>query len=241
MVAVAERGLMRRGADVFESRRILASALIAPAVIFIVLLVGTPFVLAIYLSFTDATAGSLSGSWVGLHNFSTAWHDPIFRHALRNTAVMTLLSQAIVVVCAAILSNYLARPFRGRWFLRFLILLPWAAPVALGAITWLWIFDGLYSVVNWTLVHAGLIGPACGLLHQWPFHVGECTSLNTPQWLGQENRDLVQVGAAEGGNGIRDVHIRAARLARLVSGGRQFRDDRQGSLGNPRTYGKPAG
>lgn len=193
MVAVAERGLMRRGADVFESRRVLASALIAPAIIFIVLLVGTPFVLAIYLSFTDATAGSLSGSWVGLDNFSSAWHDPIFRHALRNTAVMTLMSQAIVVVGAAILANYLARPFRGRWFLRFLILLPWAAPVALGAITWLWIFDGLYSVVNWTLVHAGLIGPACGLLHHWPFHVAECTSLNTPQWLGQENLGMAAI------------------------------------------------
>jgi multiple sugar transport system permease protein len=193
VVAVAERGLMRRGADVFESRRILASALIAPAVIFIVLLVGTPFVLAIYLSFTDATAGSLSGTWVGFDNFSTAWHDPIFRHALRNTAVMTLMSQAIVVVCAAILSNYLAKPFRGRWFLRFLILLPWAAPVALAAITWLWIYDGLYSVINWTLVHAGLIGPACALLHHWPFQVGECTSLNTPQWLGQENLAMAAI------------------------------------------------
>ncbi len=178
---------MRRGADVFESRRVLAGALIAPAVIFILLLVGTPFVLAIYLSFTDATAGSLSGSWVGLHNFSAEWHDETFRHALRNTALMTLLSQAIIVVCAAILANYLAKPFRGRWFLRFLILLPWAAPVALGAITWLWIYDGLYSVINWVLVHTHLIGPACSVLHQWPFHVGECTALNTPQWLGQEN------------------------------------------------------
>ncbi|MGE5192801.1 MAG: NPCBM/NEW2 domain-containing protein [Deltaproteobacteria bacterium] len=33
------------------------------------------------------------------------------------------------------------------------------------------------------------------------------------EWLGQENRDLVQVGAAEGGNGIRDVHVRATGLA----------------------------
>jgi hypothetical protein len=33
------------------------------------------------------------------------------------------------------------------------------------------------------------------------------------EWLGQENRDLVQVGAAEGGNGIRDVHLRATGLA----------------------------
>src|SRR6266545_910727 len=129
---------MRRGADVFESRRVLAGALIAPAVIFILLLVGTPFVLAIYLSFTDATAGSLSGSWVGLHNFSAEWHDATFRHALRNTALMTLLSQAIIVI-------------------------------------------------NWVLVHTHLIGPACSALHQWPFHVGECTALNTPQWLGQEN------------------------------------------------------
>ena len=33
------------------------------------------------------------------------------------------------------------------------------------------------------------------------------------EWLGQENIDLVQVGAAEGGNGIRDVHLRASGLA----------------------------
>ena len=57
---------MRRGADVFESRRVLAAALIAPAVLFILVLVGGPLLLAIYLSFTDATAGSLSGHWVGL-------------------------------------------------------------------------------------------------------------------------------------------------------------------------------
>ena len=122
--------------------------------IFILLLVGRRFVLAIYLSFTDATAGSLSGHWVGFDNFASEWHNPIFRHAVRNTIVMTLISQAMVVFCAAILSNYLAKPFRGRWFLRFLIILPWAAPVALGAITWLWIFDSLYSIVNWFLIHA---------------------------------------------------------------------------------------
>jgi multiple sugar transport system permease protein len=162
-------------------------------VIFILLLVGTPFVLAIYLSFTDATAGSLSGNWVGMQNFVTEWHNPIFRHALRNTAVMTLMSQAIVVVCAAILANYLAKPFRGRWFLRFLILLPWAAPVALGAITWLWIYDSLYSVINWVLVHGHLIGPACAVLHRWPFRVGQCTTLDVPQWLGQPNLAMASI------------------------------------------------
>jgi multiple sugar transport system permease protein len=167
---------MRRGADVFERRRVLAAALISPAVIFILLLVGTPFVLAIYLSFTDATAGSLSGGWVGFHNFSAEWHNPIFRHALRNTALMTLVSQAIVVVCAAILSNYLARPFKGRWILRFLVLLPWAAPVALSAITWLWIFDSTYSILDWLFIHVPhLVGAN-------PYN-----DLTAPQWLGRSN------------------------------------------------------
>jgi multiple sugar transport system permease protein len=156
VTAVAETRTIRRGFDLFENRRVLAAALISPAVIFILLLVGTPLVLAIYLSFTDATAGSLHGNWVGLSNFRAQWDNPIFRHALRNTAIMTLLSQVIVVGCAAILANYLARPFRGRWFLRFLILLPWAAPIALAAISWLWIFDTTYSVLDWMLVHAHL-------------------------------------------------------------------------------------
>ena len=33
------------------------------------------------------------------------------------------------------------------------------------------------------------------------------------EWIGQKDRDLVQVGAAEGGNGVRDIQIRATGLA----------------------------
>jgi multiple sugar transport system permease protein len=168
--------MWRRGADVFENRRVLAAALISPAVLFILLLVGAPLVLSIYLSFTDATAGSLHGHWVGFNNFRDEWHNPIFRHAVRNTIVITLVSQAVIVVCAAILSNYLARPFKGRWILRFLILLPWAAPIALGAITWLWIFDSLYSIVNWVLIHLHLV-----------------SSINPPQWLGKPDLALTSI------------------------------------------------
>ena len=147
--------------------------------LFIGLLVGGPFVLAIYLSFTDATAGSLSGHWTGLHNFVAQWENPIFRRALLNTFVFTAVSQVIVLVAAGMLAHALIRPFRGKWILRFLILLPWAAPISLGAIGWLWIFDSLYSVVNWTLLHTHTTGVACTV-----FHVASCSSANPPQWLG---------------------------------------------------------
>jgi multiple sugar transport system permease protein len=139
--------------DTFEQRRFLAPLLISPAVLYIVLLVGAPLGLAVYLSLTDATAGSLSGDFVGFHNYTEVWHSENFRKAFRNTIFFTLVSQAIVLVGAAILAHHLVRPFRGRWFLRFLVVLPWAAPVALGTIGWLWIFESTLSVVNWSLVH----------------------------------------------------------------------------------------
>jgi multiple sugar transport system permease protein len=169
----------RRFADLFEQRRFLAPALIAPAVIFIVLLVGGPFVLSIYLSFTDATAGSLSGHWVGMRNFTAQWHNPIFRQALWNTFLFTAVSQVIVLLAAGILAHALIRPFRGRWLLRFLILLPWAAPISLGAITWLWIFDSTYSVLNWGLIHTHTVGIVCTA-----FRVSNCSALSKPIWLG---------------------------------------------------------
>jgi multiple sugar transport system permease protein len=187
----------RRWGYLFEERRFLAPALIAPAVIFIGLLVGVPLGLAVYLSLTNATSGSLGGSWVGLDNFVHAWDSSNFRTALENTIIFTLASQVIVVVGAAILAHALIRPFKGRWLLRFLILLPWAAPVALSTIGFLWIFDSQFSVVNWTLVHDVLPGGGhlylykpvnwlLGVIDHLPWvHTGKIDPFNPPQWLGQ--------------------------------------------------------
>ena len=150
-----------------ERRGFLAALLISPAVLFIGVLVGVPLVLAIYLSFTDATAGSLTGKWVGLANFRAELSNPIFRGALWHTFLFTVISQAIVVVCAGLLAHALVRSFRGRSFLRFFILLPWAAPIALTAIGFLWFYDPQASIFNWFLIHLHIVSPA-----------------NVPNWLG---------------------------------------------------------
>jgi multiple sugar transport system permease protein len=167
---------LRRRRDLLEERRFLAPALIAPAIIFVGLLVGAPLVLSVYLSLTNATAGSLTGGFVGFDNYADQWSDPNFRTAFRNTIVFTLVANAIVIVGASILAHFLIRDFRGKWFARFLILLPWAAPVALSTIGFLWIFDSLFSVVNWTLVHLSLVD-----------------EFNPPQWLGEPNKALAAI------------------------------------------------
>lgn len=180
----------RRWRNVLESRRVLAPALIAPAVVFMAVVVGVPLGWAVYLSFTDAVGGSLSGHFVGFDNFTTAWHDENFRRALRNTLIFTFASQAIVVVGAAVLSAFLVRPFRGRWLVRFLVVLPWAAPVVLSTILWLWIFDSLYSVANWTLARLHLDHALVWTLDTIGFEHGAQVPL---QWLGRPNLALLAV------------------------------------------------
>lgn len=167
-VAAEARPRARRRRNLLEQPRFLAPVLIAPAVIFIALLVGGPLIMSVYLSLTNATAGALHGDWVGFENFTNEWSDPNFQTALKNTLLFTVLANAIVVLGAAFLSHFLVRDFRGKWIFRFLVLLPWAAPVALSTIGWLWIFDSLFSVLNWMLVHAHLVD-----------------AFNPPQWLGQ--------------------------------------------------------
>jgi multiple sugar transport system permease protein len=143
-----------------ERRGFLAALLVSPAVLFIGVLVGAPLALAVYLSFTDATAGSLSGKWIGLGNYRSALHDQIFRDAIWHTVIFTVISQAIVIVCAGLLAHALVRSFRGRWALRFFILLPWAAPVALTSIGFLWFYDPQASIFTWFLVHLHLVDKA---------------------------------------------------------------------------------
>ncbi len=154
-VPAAAVAVRRRTAG--DREDLLGRLMLAPALAYVILLVGAPLVLAVLLSFTSATAGSLTFTWVGLANFSRLVRDSQFQLALRNTVVFTLVSQALVIVLAVTAAHVLDAAFVGRRAVRFLLLLPWAAPVSLAAMAWTWIFDSTFSVINWTLKVAGLL------------------------------------------------------------------------------------
>jgi multiple sugar transport system permease protein len=63
----------------------------------------------------------------------------------------------LVVVLSKILALVLTRNFRGKWLVRFLVLLPWTTPVSLATISWLWMLDTLFSPIDWVLRQVGLI------------------------------------------------------------------------------------
>jgi multiple sugar transport system permease protein len=144
--------------------------MLAPALVYIALLVGLPFLLAIFLSMTNSSAGSLDFSFVGLQNFANVIRNPVFQRSLRNTFVFTFVSQLTVIVAGNILARALMKRFPGRPIVRFIILMPWAAPVSLATLGWLWIFDSTFSVINWMLKVVGWLGPG-----QWYYWLGDTT------------------------------------------------------------------
>src|SRR5258708_4232385 len=145
---------------------LLGAVMLGPALAYVILVVGVPFAFASALGFSNATAGSLSFGWAGLDNYVAILGDAIFLRALRNSVIVTVGSQVLVVVLATAAAQVFRATFRGKRFARFVLLLPWAVPVSLAAIAWTWIFDSTFSVINWTL-------KAAGLLHGWLYWLGD--------------------------------------------------------------------
>ena len=140
-----------------DSDRVLGPLMLSPAVLYLILVVGYPLVLAIFYAFSDVTVGSNKFDFVGLQTFKQAISDPTFKAALGHSFEITAISQVLVVVLCTILAFVLAADFWGKWFVRFLVLLPWTTPVALGAIIWLWMLDSIFTPFDWFAAKLGLI------------------------------------------------------------------------------------
>jgi multiple sugar transport system permease protein len=149
----------RRERFLLDSDRLLGPALLAPAVVYLLLVVAYPLALSFVYAFSDVTTGSQSLHFAGFQTFIAAVKDPVFLTTLRNTFVFTALTQVLVVLFSTVLAFVLTADFRGRWFVRFLVLLPWTTPVALSAVIWLWMLDSIFSPFDWFAQLVGIVPP----------------------------------------------------------------------------------
>jgi multiple sugar transport system permease protein len=160
-------------------RYVFGYTLLAPAVLYVGLLVGVPFVFSLYLAMSNATVGDPVARFVGVENFKAALENATFYTALRNTIVFTVGAGILKGLLGTTLAFLLMQPFRGRKVVRALIVIPFTLPIAVSVLGWKWMFDSQFSVVNWALSRLGLIG-AYG-------------SPDWPVWLGQPGLALFAV------------------------------------------------
>ncbi len=148
-----------RFSSISDNERVLGGLMLAPAVIFIVVLVGLPVLIAIAFSLSDVNVGDTSLDFVGLENFRRVIRTPQFRRAVIDTFIFTAAALLIILVLANILAVIFTQDFHGKWLARILVILPWATPIALGTLGWLWLLDSKFSPIDYVLVQIGLLGP----------------------------------------------------------------------------------
>ncbi|HET6320021.1 MAG TPA: sugar ABC transporter permease, partial [Chloroflexota bacterium] len=107
----------------------LGPIMVAPAILYIALLVGYPFLLALYLSVSNADVSTSGlGQFVGFDNFVALFESSVFLTALRNTLLFTATSWFLKAILGTILAFLLAEHVPGNRIFRVLILLPWTVP-----------------------------------------------------------------------------------------------------------------
>jgi multiple sugar transport system permease protein len=169
-VPAPRRGVTTR---LLEDERWLAAVLLLPTVVLLGAFIAYPFVEGVWLSVTDARVG-VPGNFVGLQNFVALLNDSIFRVAVWNTFVYTIVATIFKLALGLWLALLLNRNFKGKAFTRAFILLPFIIPTVLSTFAWKWMFDPTFSVINWSLFRLGLIH----------------TRIN---WLGDPNLALISV------------------------------------------------
>ena len=128
----------------------IAYTFIAPAFFLLLFLVAYPFVLSLWWSLSDARIGEV-GSFIGLDNFRRLLTSGIFLQTLQNSIVFTAAALSLKTVLGMALALLLFRIVRFKRLIRGAVLLPFIVPTALSTLVWWWMFEPLYSVVNWTL------------------------------------------------------------------------------------------
>ena len=130
--------------------------MLAPGVLFLLAFVAYPFFYGMFLSLSERRVAQ-PGVFVGLANFATMTQDAVFWQVTRNTFVYTIVATLLKMVGGLAMALVINQQFRGRNLARAFLLLPFIVPTVLSTVAWMWILDPTFSVINWSLLHSGLV------------------------------------------------------------------------------------
>jgi len=155
--ATEQRGWLReKFSDLLEDRNFLGFLLVIPAEAILLIFLAYPFILGLWLGFTDTVIGR-KGNFIGFDNYVSLLKDSTFWLVTYNTFLYTIVAVFFKALLGFMLAIVLNRDFVGKGLTRAIILLPWIIPTALSAIAFWWLYDTTFSAITWTLMKTGLL------------------------------------------------------------------------------------
>ncbi|MDR1362334.1 MAG: sugar ABC transporter permease [Holosporaceae bacterium] len=131
---------------------------LAPCLSVLALCAGWPLLRTVFFSFTNATLDHLSGaSFIGVDNFLSLARDRDWWKAVRNTFLIAGISVPLETIFGMMVALILHQNFRGRGWMRAIVLVPWTIPTIVSSRIWAWMLNDVYGIINELLMRVSII------------------------------------------------------------------------------------
>ena len=131
------------------SKNSFAYYLVLPAFVVMILVIIYPFIYNIVLSFSNMNLRHINDwSIIGLNQYIKVFSEPIFYTVFLKTIIWTVVNVFFHVTIGVTLALLLNRKIPGKTIFRTLLILPWAIPQYIVALTWRGMFNYEYGAIN---------------------------------------------------------------------------------------------
>jgi ABC-type sugar transport system permease subunit len=117
-------------------------------------MVAYPALIGFYYSFHNKMLGFPKFEFVGLENYTSILGNPTVLMSYVRAFIFSITSVAIKLPLGLGVALLLNQSFRGRGLARGIVLLPWALPLIVGVLIWVWMYNDLFGVINFLLMKA---------------------------------------------------------------------------------------
>ncbi len=142
-----------------ENTRLTLWLFLGPCLLYLAIFSIYPLIHSLRLSFTDLTAASGTGNFIGLDNYRALLFDEQFWNAAKNSAIMVTLAVAVQLVLGVALAMFFNLQLRGSWIVRGILLLPMLmTPIVVG-VMWRTLLNPDWGIIDWSIRSIGLTPP----------------------------------------------------------------------------------
>jgi multiple sugar transport system permease protein len=139
-----------------QREAVIAYMFLAPFIIFFLIFVVRAILSAVNMSFYEWQVLRPSRPYIGLGNYQELFNDYVWWLSLKNTiifAVMTVTGTTVVALLSAVA---VTQPIRGQGFFRVLLYTPSLLSVGVVGLTWVWLLNSQFGVINYGLSFLGI-------------------------------------------------------------------------------------
>jgi multiple sugar transport system permease protein len=127
-----------------------------PSILIMLLILGYPIISNLGTSFLRWTLRQPDRPFIGLQNYINVLTNEKFPVILRNTLIWTGAGVILQMIMGMVLALFVDAMYRGRKYMRTIVLLPWLIPGVVTALMWKWMMQADVGIINFVLMRTGL-------------------------------------------------------------------------------------